>query len=105
MAEMSVLWLRVAAVLYSILAITRKSEGLFRVALNAARAGAILHLVSIVEEGLATGHCPIANFYETISMCALIIMTLYLLVQWRYKMESLSVFLFPLVFLMTLVAT
>src|SRR5580704_14515588 len=64
MAEMSVLWLRVAAVLYSlgllhsILAITRKSEGLFRVALNAARAGAIVHAVSIVEEGVATGHCP-----------------------------------------------
>lgn len=111
MVEMSVIWLRVAAALYSlglahsILAVTQQREGLFRFALGAARIGALLQLVSIIEEGLATGHCPIANFYETISMCALLIMALFLFVHWRYKMESLSVFLFPLVFLMTLVAT
>src|SRR5580704_14904934 len=111
MAEMSVIWLRVAAVLYSlgllhsIVAVTRKSDWLFPYALNAARAGALLHLVSIVEEGLATGHCPIANFYETISMCALLIVLLFLVVHWRYKIESFSVFIFPLVFLMTLVAS
>jgi ABC-type transport system involved in cytochrome c biogenesis permease subunit len=111
MAETSVMWLRVAAALYSlgllhsILAVTRQREGMFPYALSAVRAGAVLHLVSIVEEGISTGHCPIANFYETISMCALLILALFLFVHWRYKMESLSVFLFPLVFLMTLVAS
>ena len=111
MAEMSVIWLRVAAALYSvgllhsILTVTQQRESLFRYALSAARVGALLHLVSIIEEGLVTGHCPIANLYETMSMCALLIMGLFLFVHWRYKMESLSVFLFPLVFVMTLVAT
>ena len=32
-------------------------------------------------------------------------MLLYLFVHWRYKLESLSVFIFPLVFVMALVAT
>ena len=51
--------------------------------------------MSVIEEGLITGHCPIANLYETMSMCALIIMALFLVVHWRYKIESFSVFLFP----------
>src|SRR5882762_1623546 len=111
MAEMSVIWLRVAAALYSlgllhsILSIARKRESLFPAALGAVRIGAVLHLVSIVDEGLITGRCPIANFYETMSMCALLIVSLFLFVHWRYKIESFSVIIFPLVFLMTLVAS
>jgi ABC-type uncharacterized transport system permease subunit len=111
MAEMSVIWLRVSAVLYSlgllhsILSIARQRDSLFRLALGAVRIGALLQLVSIVDEGLITGHCPIANFYENMSMCAMLIVTLFLAVHWRYKIESFSVFIFPLVFLMTLVAS
>ena len=111
MAEMSVIWLRVAAALYSvgllhaILTLVRKREHLFRVALAAFAVGAVLHCVSIVEEGLLINHCPISNFYETLSMCAFLIAALFLFVYWRYKIESLSVFIFPLVFVMTLVAT
>ena len=111
MAEMSVIWLRVAAALYSvglvhaIFAITQRRANLFRGALAAARVGVLLHFVSVIEEGLITGHCPIANLYETMSLCALIVMALFLVVHWRYKIESFSVFMFPLVFLMTLVAT
>jgi ABC-type uncharacterized transport system permease subunit len=111
MAEMSVIWLRVAAALYSlgllhaILTLIRKREHLFRVALGAFSVGAVLHFVSIVEEGLIENHCPIANFYETLSMCAFLITLVFLFVYWRYKLESLSVFIFPLVFVMALVAT
>ena len=111
MAEMSVIWLRVAAALYSlgllhaILTLVRKREHLFRVALTAFSIGAVLHCVSIVEEGLLMNHCPITNFYETLSMCAFLITALFLVVYWRYKAESLSVFIFPLVFVMTLVST
>ena len=35
----------------------------------------------------------------------LLIVALFLFVHWRYKIESFSVFIFPLVFLMTLVAS
>ena len=111
MAEMSVIWLRVAAALYSlgllhaILTLIRKRDQLFRVALGAFAVGAVLHFVSIIEEGLLENHCPIANFYETFSMCAFLLTVLFLFVYWRYKLESLSVFVFPLVFVMALVAT
>jgi ABC-type uncharacterized transport system permease subunit len=67
--------------------------------------GAVFHLVSIVEEGLLTNRCPITNFYETLSMCAFLVVLLFLGVYWRYKVESLSVFIFPLVFVMAMVAT
>ena len=111
MAEMSVIWLRVAAALYSlgllhsILSITQRRDTLFRYALASARVGVLLHLVSVIEDGLVTGRCPINTFYEMMSMCALVIMALFLIVQWRYKIESFSVFLFPLLFVMTLIAT
>jgi ABC-type uncharacterized transport system permease subunit len=111
MAEMSVIWLRVAAVLYSvgllhaILTLVRKRERLFRVALGAFSVGAIFHFVSIVEEGLRLNRCPIGNFYETLSMCSFLVVLLFLGVYWRYKVESLSVFIFPLVFVMAMVAT
>ncbi len=111
MAEIGVFWLRVAAALYSlgllhaILTLVRRRDSLFRVALAAFSLGAVFHLVSIVDDGIASNHCPITNFYETLSMCAFLIVLLYLFVQWRYKLTSLSVFVFPLVFVMSLVAT
>ena len=79
MAEMSVIWLRVAAALYSlgllhaILTLVRKREHLFRLALVAFAVATVLHFVSIVEEGLLTNRCPITNFYETLSMCAFLL--------------------------------
>jgi ABC-type uncharacterized transport system permease subunit len=111
MAEMSVIWLRVATGLYTvgllhaILTLVRQRESLFRVALGATLLGAVFHFVSIVEEGLAVHRCPLLNFYETLSMCAFLTVVLFLLVHWRYRAESLSAFVFPLVFVMSLVAT
>jgi ABC-type uncharacterized transport system permease subunit len=111
MAEMSVLWLRAAAALYSlgllhaILTLVRGRARIFRVALGAFGLGSVFHFVSIVEEGLLQNRCPISNVYETLSMCAFLVVVLYLFVHWRYKMESLSVLVFPLVFVMALVAT
>src|SRR5437016_3294245 len=111
MAELSVIWLRVAAALYSlgllhaILTLVRRREHLFRVALAAFALGSVFHLVSIIEEGLVNHRCPIANLYETLSMCALLVVFIYLAVYLRYKIESLSVFIFPLVFVMALVGT
>jgi ABC-type uncharacterized transport system permease subunit len=111
MAEMSVIWLRVAATLYSlgllhaILTLVRKRDSLFRVALSAFSVGVVLHLVSIVEEGLFKQRCPLTNFYETLSMCAFLMALLFLVVHWRYKLTAFSVFIFPLVFMMALVAS
>src|SRR2546430_4773474 len=111
MAEVGVLWLRVAAGFYSlgllhaILPLVRRRELWFRVALAAFTIGTVFHFVSIVEEGIVNNRCPIANFYETLAMCAFLVAVVYLGVQWKYKVEGLSVFIFPLVFVMALVAT
>ena len=111
MLEISVIWLRVAVALYSvglihaILTLVRRREHLFRVALGAFGLASVFHFVSIVNEGLLQNRCPITNIYETISMCAFLIAILYLFAHWRYKLESLSAFIFPLVFVMALVST
>jgi ABC-type uncharacterized transport system permease subunit len=111
MAEMSVIWLRVAAACYSlgllhaILTLVRRREHLFRVALTAFTFGMVFHFVSIVEEGIINNRCPITNFYETLSMCAFLVSAVFLAVHLRYRLESLSVFIFPLVFVMALVST
>ncbi len=111
MVEMSVIWLRVAVALYSlgllhaIFTLVRRREHLFRVALGAFGLGIVFHFVSIVEEGYAKGRCPITNFYETLSMCAFLMALLYLFIHWRYKVPSLSVFVFPLIFVMSMVAS
>src|SRR5437588_5251629 len=111
MAEMSVIWLRVAAAFYSlgllhtILTLVRRREHLFRVALGAFTLGSVFHFVSIIEEGIVNNRCPIANFFETLSMCAFLIAVVYLGIHLRYKVESVAVFIFPLVFVMALVAS
>src|ERR1035441_9049903 len=111
MAATSTLWLRVAAVLYSlgllhaILTVVRRRERLFRVAMAGFALGSVFHLVSIVEEGVALGRCPVDNFFETMSLCAFILGAAFIAVYYRYKTESLSVFIFPLVFVMTMVAS
>jgi len=106
---MSVLWLRTAAALYScgllyaLIYLFRKSTALFTPVLIAFSAGAVFHLVSIVELRAETGHLPLNNFYETSSICAFLIAVLFLLVYSYYRIAIFGVCLFPLVFFMTLI--
>jgi len=110
MGETSLFWLRVAVGLYSlglldaIITVLRGRESLFRIAHGAFGLGAILHLVSIVEQGVAAHRFPANGVFESLSLGAWVIATAFLGIYWRYKAESLSVFVFPLVFVMTLVA-
>src|SRR5207248_6344813 len=98
MSESSILWLRVAAALYSlglfdaIITVLRGRESLFRVAHGAFGLGVLFHLVSIVEQGLVQHHFPANDFFEDMSLCAWVITVAFLAIYWRYKAESLSVF-------------
>jgi ABC-type transport system involved in cytochrome c biogenesis permease subunit len=109
MHDMSIFWLRAAAGLYSvgllhaILTALRRSAPLFRPALATFTLGAVLHFVALVEMAFVVRHLPVDNFYESASVCAFLIALVFLFVHWRYQFSSLSVFLFPLVFLLTLV--
>lgn len=110
MADLSAIWLRIAALLYSagllhaILSIVQRRESLFRFAVAAQKVAVVFHLVSVVEEGLLTGHFPANNVYESLSLCALLIASVFLAIAKRYKLEGLSAFVFPLVFLITLIS-
>lgn len=109
MHEMSIFWLRAAVVLYgvglvhAILTVLHRPPRLFPIALGSFCAGLMLHFVALVELGVRLGHLPLDNFFESMSACAFLIGVLFLLVYRRYQLTSLSVFLFPLVFLMALV--
>jgi ABC-type uncharacterized transport system permease subunit len=109
MHELSILWLRVAAGFYSVgmihalLLALRRTSRLFPPALTAFGVGAILHAVSIIEQTTLTGHFPANNFFESASLCALLSALLYLFVWWRYRLRNLCMFIFPLVFLLTLI--
>lgn len=110
MIESSVFWLRMAAVLYtagllhSMLAILRRTSDFYRFALAVFRVGVVIHAVALVELARAYGRLPVESFYGTLSLCAFLIALVFLFVNWRYDFASTSIALFPLVFLMTLVA-
>jgi ABC-type uncharacterized transport system permease subunit len=110
MHDTSVFWLRAAAALYAVglfhtlqIAIRRTST-LFRPAFIAFAAGMVLHMVAIVESAADTQTLFPAGFHNSVSLSAFLIGLVFLVVFWRYRMESLGVLLFPLVFVMTAVA-
>jgi ABC-type uncharacterized transport system permease subunit len=110
MAESSIFWLRAAAMLYavgllhSMFAILRRAASFYRFALGTFRVGVVLHGVALVELARGYGRLPVESFYGTLSLCAFLFALVFLFVDWRYDFASTSVALFPLVFLMTLVA-
>ena len=107
MYEMGVFWLRVATVLYGvgllhvIAVLIRHKAGFLKPALFAFLVAVVLHLVAIVEMAMAVGHLPVDNFYQCAAVCAFLIGVLFLFVYWRYDFASLSVCIFPLVFVLT----
>jgi len=111
MQDSSVLWLRVAALLYvpgviqALLTLLRRPPRLFGPAFGAFAVGTILALVSIVERGLARDRIPLNNFFESMAACAFLVSLAFLIVYWRYQFQSIGVFIYPLVFVMTFIAS
>ena len=110
MHETSVFWLRAAAALYAIglfhsLAVAiRKSGTLFRPALITFGIGLVLHLVAIVEAAVENQTWFPAGFANSVSLCAFLTGTVFLVTWFRYRAESLAILFFPIVFVMTTVA-
>ena len=111
MGEASVFWLRVTLLLYSLglwhalVTVVRRRQRLFKLALGSISLGAVFHLVSLVEQGMAQGKFPVINLYQMASLLGFLITCAFLVAYWRYKYESLAVFVFPTVFLLTMVAS
>jgi len=65
----------------------------------------VLQAVALVELSAAVGRLPVENPLVTVGLCAFLIALVFLFVEWRYQFTTTAVALFPLVFLMTLVAS
>ena len=107
---MSILWLRVAlgcyavGLLYALVALTRTSDLLNRIALHAAYLGMIFHLVSLIEMALTSGQIVLASVQNAESVLGFLIMVVFMVVFLVYHTTSPGIVVFPLVFLLTLVA-
>jgi ABC-type uncharacterized transport system permease subunit len=107
---MALLWLRVALIcyavglLYALVALTRTSETLSKVALHASYLGMVFHFVSLVEAVIEAGQLSLASVHNSESLLAFLIMVVFMLAYVVYKTTSPGIVVFPLVFLLTFVA-
>jgi len=104
------MWLRVALVfygvglLYALVALTRTSEILSKVALHAAYLGMVFHLVSLTEAVVQSGQFASASIHNSESLLAFLIMVVFMIAYMVYKTTTPGIVVFPLVFLLTFVA-
>ncbi len=107
---MTLIWLRVALIcyavglLYALVALTRASELLGKIALHAAYLGMVFHFVSLVEAVAAAGQFTLASVHNSESLLGFLIMVAFMIVYLVYKTTTPGIVVFPLVFLLTFVA-
>jgi ABC-type uncharacterized transport system permease subunit len=108
MIIMSLLWLRVAVLLYGIAALAVLPAALYHrprwrhIAVPAAIAAVLFHFVSLAEMLNAAHHRLPVDTHETQTFLGLLLALAFLVVYWRYKTVSLGVFLLPVCFLLGL---
>ena len=108
---MPILWLRVAVgcyavgLLYAFVALTRTHDSLNRIVLHAAYLGMVFHFVSLTEQILLTGKVTLASIHNTESALAFLIMIVFSGVFLAYKTTSPGIVVFPVVFVLTLLAS
>ena len=107
---MPILWLRVAlacygiGLLYALVALTRTSELLSKIALHASYLGMVFHLVSLAESIRISDQLVYTAVRNAESVLAFLIMVVFMIVYMVYKTTSPGIVVFPLVFFLTLVA-
>lgn len=89
--------------LYALVALTRSSDWLNRIALHAAYLGMVFHFVSLTDAFLLSRQLTFTSVHNAESVLGFLIMVVFLLVYAVYKTTSPGIVVFPLVFLLTLV--
>jgi len=92
------------AVLHSILTLLRKRRILVSVSLGSLSIGLIFHTASILGRGMSASRFPLVGMQEAFSFLAWAIVVYYLIAYSLYRVQALSSFLFPLIFIWTLIA-
>jgi cytochrome c-type biogenesis protein CcsB len=107
---MHVVLLRLALGLYfvgfahSVLTALQKKQTLFKPALAAVSIGFALHVVSIVLRAMEVRYLPLTQQYEAFSFFGALATLGFLIAYAKYRIAPLSVFAFPLIFIMTFIA-
>jgi len=107
---MAILWLRVAlgcyavGLLYALVALTRTSDLLNRIALHAAYLGMVFHFVSLTDAFLVSGQVALTSVHNAESVLGFLVMVVFMLVYLVYQTTSPGIVIFPLVFLLTFIA-
>jgi ABC-type uncharacterized transport system permease subunit len=107
---MPLLWLRIAlalyglGLLYALVALVGRRDVLMRVTIPAVGVGTIFHLISLVEQFSMRDLSVSLPVHFSESLMAFCLMAIFFAVYWIYKTSSPAIFVFPLVFLLTLSA-
>src|SRR6516225_3247564 len=107
---MHVALLRLALGLYSVglahsvLTALNKKQTFFRPALFAVMGGFVLQVASIVVRATEVHYLPLTQRYEAFSFFGALATLGFLIAHSKYRIASLSVFAFPLIFVMTFIA-
>jgi ABC-type uncharacterized transport system permease subunit len=88
--------------LHSLLQISKKGEALNRVAVPAMALGLVFHFVSTVESALMYGYAELLTIRHAESLLALLIVGSFMIFFAKFKTASPGMFVFPLVFLLTI---
>ena len=105
---MSLIWLRVAVLLYGVAALAVLPAALYNrprwrhVAMPAALGGAFFHFVALVETAVATHRALPVDTHETMSVLGLLLVIGFLLLAAKYRTVSFGIFLLPVAVLLTL---
>jgi ABC-type uncharacterized transport system permease subunit len=106
---MTLLWLRVAVLLYGIAALAVVPAALYNrprwrhIAMPTALAGVFFHFVSLVEMLNAAHRALPVDTHETLSMLGLLLGAAFLILATAYRTVSFGIFLLPVAALLTVV--
>jgi ABC-type uncharacterized transport system permease subunit len=106
---MTLLWLRIAVLLYGIAALAVLPAALYNrprwrhIAMPAALAGVFFHFVAMAEMLNAAHHALPVDTHETLSMLGLLLGAAFLILATTYRTVSFGIFLLPVAALLTLV--
>lgn len=106
---MSLLWLRVAVLLYAIAALAVLPAALYNrprwrhIAVPAAMLGAFFHFVALAETLYAAHRALPVDTHETLSALGLLLAGAFLILTAKYRTVSFGIFLLPVAVLLTII--
>jgi ABC-type uncharacterized transport system permease subunit len=107
---MSLVWLRVAVILYGVAALAVLPAALYdrlnwrHIAIPATVAAVLFHFVSLAETLNAAHHRLPVETHEIQSLLAVLLATAFLVVYLRFRTVSLGIFVLPICFLLSVLA-